>query len=175
MMAKLCCLLAIGLALLLSTPLHAAWQSAVNGRMLGKRMPPLGVQVEVGSSVDRSAGPRVLLVDFWAPWCVPCRESVPVLNRLQRDYGGQGLRVIGMAREPPHELAEFARRVPLDYPVGCDPGGRLFTQMGMRSLPYAVLVDRNGVIVWQGDPSGLSRGTIEATLAAPALGTLTRF
>lgn len=171
MMAKLFCLLAIGLALLLSTPLHAAWQNAVNGKMLGKRMPQLPVQVDAGGGVGRD----VILVEFWAPWCVPCRERVPVLNRLQRDYGRQGLHVIGMAREPPRELAEFARRVPVEYPVGCDPGGTLFAQMGLRSLPYAVLVDRNGIIVWQGDPSDLNRETIETTLEASALGTLARF
>jgi len=207
MISKLVCLLAIGLALLLSAPLHAAWQSAVNGRMLGKRMPPLYVNVNLkqgatgtglaGTSATTAAaaapaaasrasaaaataataaeGSGVVLVDFWAPWCVPCRESVPLLNRLQRDYGPRGLSVVGIAREPPAELAEFARRVPLAYPVGCDPGGALFAKFGLRSLPYAVLVDRNGIIVWQGNPANLSRRTIETTLATPALGALLRF
>ena len=172
MITRLLCMLAIGLALLLSAPLHAAWQSAVNGRMLGKRMPPLAPAL---LAAPPGAGHGVLLVDFWAPWCVPCRESVPVLNRLQHTYGARGLRVVGMAREPPAELAAFARLVPLDYPVGCDPGGTLFMALGVHSLPYAVLVDRNGIIVWQGNPSSLRAGTIETTLAAPAVGALVRF
>ncbi|WP_332879742.1 TlpA disulfide reductase family protein [Massilia sp. S19_KUP03_FR1] len=167
MISKLIGLLVIGLALLLAAPLHAAWQNAVNGRMLGKRMPPLALQADQSNAV--------VLVEFWAPWCTPCRESVPLLNRLQHDYRPRGLRVIGMAREPPAELAEFARRVPLEYPVGCDPGGALFAKLGLRSVPYAVLVDRNGIIVWQGNPASLRRETIEATLAAPAAGALMRF
>lgn len=170
MVSRLLSLLAIGLALLLSAPLHAAWQAAVNGNMLGKRMPPLAA-----GHAGAPSGQHVVLVDFWAPWCVPCRESVPVLNRLQRDYGPRGLRVIGMAREPPAELAGFTRRVPLAYPVACDSRGALFDKLGVRSLPYAVLVDRNGIVVWQGDPGNLARRTIETTLAAPALGALVRF
>lgn len=176
MIAKLLGLLLVGLALLLASPLHAAWQSAVNGSMLGKRMPALALQRAAGQMPDQAApggaGRGVLLVDFWAPWCVSCRESVPRLNELQREFGPRGLQVIGVAREPPADLAQFTRRVPLAYPVGCDPGGTLFKAMGLRSLPYAVLVDRNGIVVWQGDPARLSRDTVEATLAAPALGAL---
>lgn len=167
MVSKLIGVVLIGLALLLATPLHAAWQSAVNGSALGKRMPALVQRAD--------AGQRVVLVDFWAPWCLRCRESVPLLNRLQRDYGARGLHVIGMAREPPPELAAYARRVSLDYAVRCDQGAVLFKALGLRSLPYAVLVDRNGIVVWQGDPASLRRDTIEATLAAPALGALLRF
>jgi thiol-disulfide isomerase/thioredoxin len=176
MLSRLLSLLAIGLALLLSAPLHAAWQAAVNGNMLGKRMPPLAAGLHAGPpSGEHVVGQHVVLVDFWAPWCVPCRKSVPVLNRLQRDYGPRGLRVIGMARAPPAELAAFTRRVPLAYPIGSDPGGGLFDKLGVRSLPYAVLVDRNGIVVWQGDPGSLNRRTIETTLAAPVVGALVRF
>lgn len=168
MISRLLCVLGLGLALALSAPLHAAWQSAVNGSMLGKRMPALPMTV-VGSHGG------VVLVEFWAPWCVPCRESVPRLNALQRDYGGRGLTVVGVAHDTPDGVAEFARRVQVGYPVGSDPGGALFSQLGVRSLPYAVLVDRNGVIVWQGNPAQLGRSRIESTLAAPALGGLVRF
>jgi thiol-disulfide isomerase/thioredoxin len=181
MVSKWISLLVIGLALLLSGPLHAAWQSAVNGKMLGKRMPALALLGQAGHGgglADASgagAGTNVVLVDFWAPWCVPCHDDVPLLNRLQRDYGARGLTVIGLAREPPAELTEFARRVRLAYAVDSDPGGVVFATMALHSLPYAVLVDRNGIIVWQGDPGSLSRRTIESTLAAPAVGALMRF
>ena len=123
--------------------------------------------------MDSAGG--VVLVDFWAPHCGPCVARMPVLNVLQAAYRAQGFTVIGMAREPPDEVAEFARRARLDYATGSDPGGKLFAQLGVRSMPYAVLVDRNGIVVWQGDPSGLRRTTIETTLRAPQLGALVRF
>lgn len=178
--------LLIGLALLLSAPLHAAWQSVVNGNWLGKRMPPLALETRAvqprmlsgaadGPGVARGVGNDVTLVYFWAPWSVSCNERIPLLNALQATYRPQGLTVFGMAREPPGEVAEFARRARLDYAVGSDSGGKLFAQLGVRSMPYAVLVDRNGIVVWQGDPSGLRRATIETTLRAPQLGALVRF
>lgn len=187
-----CNLLVVVLALFLATrlaaPLHAAWQSAVTGHMLGKRLPPLALTTAVPASPRTGAAGGaggVVLLDFWAPWCAPCQERVPLLNALQADYGTQGLTVIGLERASPLEgedVLERAavgvdarQRVPFAYAVGLDPGGGLFARMGVRSLPYAVLVDRNGIVVWQGDPSRLSRATIEATLRAPRLGTLTRF
>jgi len=183
--------LVIVLAILLAAPLHAAWQSAVNGHMLGKRLSLLGLTVTVvpasprsgAASVANGAG-GVILLDFWAPGCAPCHERVPLLNALQAAYRTQGLTVIGMAREIPGpgpgedesaQGVDVPPRVPFAYAVGSDPDGGLFARMGVRTLPYAVLVDRNGIVVWQGDPLRLSRTTIEATLRAPRLGTLTRF
>lgn len=181
--------LVIVLAILLAAPLHAAWQSAVNGHMLGKRLSLLGLTHTAvpasprsgAASVANGAG-GVILLDFWAPGCAPCQERVPLLNALQAAYRTQGLTVIGMAREIPGPgEGEGAQSVPVPprvlfaYAVGSDPDGGLFARMGVRTLPYAVLVDRNGIVVWQGDPLRLSRTTIEATLRAPRLGTLTRF
>lgn len=184
---------AIGLALLLSASLHAAWHGGVNGNMLGKRMSSLVPYVAAAPAASAAGGAEavlpgqgaasvadstgdegVVLVDFWAPWCAPCQQRVPLLNALQHDYKARGLTVVGLARAPPAQLAQWARRVPLAYAVRSDPHGVLFDRMGMRSLPYAVLVDRNGIIVWQGDLSSLSRKTIETTLAMPRLG-LVRF
>lgn len=181
--------LVIVLAILLAAPLHAAWQSAVNGHMLGKRLSLLGLTHAALPASPRS-GPAsvangaggVILLDFWAPGCAPCHERVPLLNALQAAYRTQGLTVIGMAREIPGpgegegaQGVAVPPRVPFAYAVGSDPDGGLFARMGVRTLPYAVLVDRNGIVVWQGDPSRLGRTTIEATLRAPRLGTLTRF
>lgn len=189
-------LMAIGLALLLSAPLHAAWTNAVDGRMLGKRMPAstrLVQQASAGAGIGAVAVPvangnahadpgsgagassGVVLLDFWAPGCVPCRDNVAQLNRLQRDYRAHGLTVVGMARAPPVQVAALAQRELRDYRLGNDPDGVMFAQLGLDSLPSAVLVDRNGIVVWQGDPANLGRATIERTLAAPALGELLRY
>lgn len=180
--------LMIALALLLSAPLHAAWQSVRTGTLPGKRLPPLALVPEAGA-ID-----GVVLIGFSAPGCTPCQQRIPLLNTLQATYQAQGLTVIGMARAPPtkeaaHPVGQlgtqpatqpgahpgaYARHAAPGYVVRSD-GGELFAQLGVRSLPYAVLVDRNGIVAWQGDPSELSRRTLETTLAAPRLGELMRF
>lgn len=168
-------LLAIGLALLLAAPLDTAWTSTSDGRMLGKRWPALSLQASVARGAIADAGAGVVLIDFATPWCVPCHTNVPLLNRLQRDYRTRGLTVVGMARAPPAQVVERAQRERRDYQLGSDADGKLFAQLGMNRLPAAVLMDRNGIVVWQGDPATLPRNTIERTLAAPALGEVLRF
>ncbi|MDQ2823002.1 MAG: TlpA family protein disulfide reductase [Pseudomonadota bacterium] len=195
---------------MLSAPLHMAWPSAVDGKMLGKRMPALpvvfmraggvhgvvvatsgvalgtgtgtGAGTDTGTGADANAnagtgareGAGVMLVDFSAPQCVPCSRNVTLLNRLQRDYRARGLTVVGMARAPPLHTASVVWDSPRDYALGSDPDGALSAQLGTNSMRPAVLVDRNGIIVWQGDPANLGRATIERTLSAPALGELLR-
>jgi len=136
----------VALAVLLSAPLHTARQGAVNGTMLGKRMLP--------SALGRSVSDGVLLVGFWAPGCIACQAQIQELNRLQAAYRARGLTVIGLARAPPRELT---------------------AQGDGRSVPYAVLVDRNGIVVWQGEPADLHSAIIETTLDAPRLGALAQF
>jgi peroxiredoxin len=168
MVANYLILLAVGMAVLLSAPLHAAWQGAAGGTMLGKRLPALPQLV---------AQPRagVVLVDFWEPRGEHCQDNVAVLNRLQRDFHPHGLTIVGIARAPPAGVADRARCGARDYPLVTDPDGALFAQLGFGTMPSAVLVDRNGIVVWQGDPGSLSRATIEQTLAAPAVGALLRW
>jgi thiol-disulfide isomerase/thioredoxin len=90
----------------------------------------------------------VLLVNFWATWCVPCRTEIPDLIKLQRQYRNQGLRIIGITY-PPEKLSEvrrFARRLRMNYRValGTKASKSLFSPS--ESLPITVVIDRKGIV-----------------------------
>jgi len=95
--------------------------------------------------LDRWQG-RWLLLNFWAPWCPPCRKELPVLRALQQRAGARGLQVIGIAEDTPAAVRAFLETTPLDYPVllpDDDHPGLAFgnTRQG---LPYSVLIAPDG-------------------------------
>lgn len=96
---------------------------------------------------------RVLVVNFWATWCVPCRREIPAFVALQESYREQGLQFVGIALDTRGEVARFVDELALavNYPLliaAGDAGIALATDYGNRFgiLPYTVLVDRAGTI-----------------------------
>jgi thiol-disulfide isomerase/thioredoxin len=109
---------------------------------------------------------RLVLIDFWGTWCVPCLRAVPLLNSLESAYGRYGLQVVGIACErderSPSERArrvsEVVEKMKIRYKVLLaedrerDPVQRQFR---IREYPYLVLLDGEGNILWRGGSSGL--------------------
>ncbi|HSE01877.1 MAG TPA: TlpA disulfide reductase family protein [Burkholderiales bacterium] len=93
----------------------------------------------------------VLVVNYWATWCAPCREEIPVFVRLQERYGSRGLQFVGIAIDQPDKVAEFAREFRINYPLllGGVDAIELLRQVGNRAgvLPYTLVIDRKGVLV----------------------------
>jgi peroxiredoxin len=95
---------------------------------------------------------QVLLVNFWATWCKPCVDEMPMLSQLQDELGDRGFRVAGIALDDPVRAAAFAEDMGLSYPIlvgGADvvvTGRRYGNTTGM--LPYSVLIDTQGVVRW---------------------------
>lgn len=95
---------------------------------------------------------KLVVLNFWAAWCGPCREEMPLLDRTQQRLAGKGLQVVGVAVDNPAAIREFLARVPVSYPILIDDpelGKDLAGEFGnSRSvLPYTVLIDRGGRIV----------------------------
>ncbi len=94
---------------------------------------------------------KVILLNFWAAWCPPCKEEMPDFVRLQQDYGEQGFVVVGVAIDTLDAAQTFMDTVGVNYPVlmAEKRGVQLAQQYGNRlgALPYSVIIDREGRIV----------------------------
>lgn len=128
--------------LLLAFPSFAAAQAQ-------KKAPALTLRDLRGRRVSlRDYAGKVVLLNFWATWCAPCRAEVPDLIKWQRDYGGRGLQVVGVAQPPASRAAvrAFARRYHVNYPVliGTSADKALFIEG--ETLPVSVLIDREGEV-----------------------------
>ncbi|MCK5803663.1 MAG: TlpA family protein disulfide reductase [Lentisphaeria bacterium] len=108
---------------------------------------------------------KVLIVEFWATWCPPCRKSIPHLKELQEKYGEKGLVIMGLTSEARGTIVKFAKKNDMTYAVGLDKKGRLAKDFGVRGIPSAALVDRSGKVVWKGHPMRLDESQIEELLA----------
>lgn len=114
---------------------------------------------------DSSA--KVRLVDFWATWCAPCREEIPLFNTLQETYGPQGFEIIAISDEDPEMLAEFAADNAMNYISLVDDGAVSETYQ-IAGLPTAYLVNAEGRIVetfFGAKPAKILEKKIQALLA----------
>ncbi len=99
---------------------------------------------------------KVVLINFWATWCPPCRAEMPDLVKLQREYGKDGLRIIGVTF-PPEQLArvrKFTRGLRVNYPIALGTREMRAAFSPDETLPLTIIIDREGTI----------RGTIAGIL-----------
>ena len=92
---------------------------------------------------------QVVLVNFWAAWCPPCRKEVPELAKLHRQWEAKGVHVIGLALEPPNRKAEveaFVKKHNLPYPVALASQDIPALFGGVSGIPTTIVLKRNGEI-----------------------------
>jgi peroxiredoxin len=95
---------------------------------------------------------KVLVVNFWATWCEPCREEMPEFVKAQAAFGAKGLQFVGIAIDQPDKIRQFTKELKLNYPslVGGYGALELSKTLGNKimALPFTVIVDREGRIVY---------------------------
>lgn len=90
---------------------------------------------------------KVVLVDFWASWCAPCRRSFPWMNDLQQRHAAQGLVVVAVNVDQDRALANaFLREIPVSFRLEYDPAGALAEQFHVQAMPTSFLIDRRGTV-----------------------------
>ncbi len=90
---------------------------------------------------------KVVLINFWASWCGPCRQEMPVLDQLQKRYADTGFTVLGVNVEgKPGPAEQLLHRTPVSFPVLIDQGQTVSQRYQLEAMPSTVVVDRDGVI-----------------------------
>lgn len=111
---------------------------------------------------------QVLVLNFWASWCAPCREEMPDFAALRAQYRPRGVEFVGLAIDNSANVAQFLQRQPVNYPilVGEGAASNLARQLGNPSgaLPYTIVLDRDGTIVMK-HLGRLPRAALETALS----------
>ncbi len=129
-----------------SAPRHVEDQ-ATSGGLLAARFPDLeGRQHALGEWKG-----QVLVVNFWATWCAPCREEIPVFVAMEDKYKAHGLQIVGLAIDKADQVRDFAREFGINYPlliVGFE-AVEIMRPLGNTAgaLPFSVIYGRNGQAV----------------------------
>lgn len=90
---------------------------------------------------------KVILIDFWATWCPPCKKSMPFLNDLRNRRLQDGFEIIGInVDEDSEEAKQFLGNHPLDYQIAFDPSGDCPGKFEVKAMPSAYLVDKSGKV-----------------------------
>jgi thiol-disulfide isomerase/thioredoxin len=90
---------------------------------------------------------KVVLVDFWASWCGPCRQSFPWMNEMHEKYHSQGMEIIAINVDQEAALAaEFLTALPANFTVAFDPEGKTAEAFNVMGMPSAYLIDQTGKI-----------------------------
>lgn len=136
--------LALVFALLDATSVAAKEEAARSTRAASFALDGRGGTTVVLDSLDA----RVVLVDFWASWCVPCRSSFPWMNDLEKRFGQKGLEIVAINLDKERAAAEkFLTANPAAFTIAFDPTGKTAEAYRVAAMPSSFLVARDGTIL----------------------------
>jgi thiol-disulfide isomerase/thioredoxin len=112
---------------------------------------------------------QVLVCNFWATWCAPCREEIPALGRIHAKFSPKSVEILGIAVDKASNVVEFMRELKILYPVvlGDANSIELMRRLGNSSggLPFTVILDRQGRLAYR-KLGSISESELEANLAS---------
>ena len=142
--------LALAIAFFVLEPFFASQTTRPGGPegLVGESAPILALRDDRGSpvSLEQYRG-RVVLMNFWASWCPPCRAEMPDLQRLANAYAHSGIAIVGVNEgESPQRARAFADSLGIRFPIWIDAGQRYGRTYAALGLPTTVIIDRRGIV-----------------------------
>jgi thiol-disulfide isomerase/thioredoxin len=130
-------------SMVLSLLADNAWAAALK---TGEAFPDLGGFKLEGKRPDSLKG-KVVLIDFWASWCEPCKQSFPVMEELHKRYADRGLLIVAInVDENRPDMEAFLKKNAASFPVLRDPNQKLVERAGIATMPSSFLLDREGKV-----------------------------
>jgi peroxiredoxin len=116
---------------------------------VGDKAPAFRVRTDSGKTLtERDFGGKLLVLNFWAAWCVPCVQEVPSLEAFQREFGPQGVVVLGVSVDTNPELyRRFIDQFGVTFETARDPEWEIAARYGTFQLPETYIIDRSGRVV----------------------------
>ncbi len=117
--------------------------------LVGRAAPDLGNTITVQGVIDEQASKwrgNVVVLEFWASWCVSCKALAPDLARWHRSWASRGLKLIGIASDQPALAHEATKSWAIPYPVVADPAEQSAAGYAVSAFPTLVVIDRAGVV-----------------------------
>jgi thiol-disulfide isomerase/thioredoxin len=150
--------------------LNTEWPSTTTKKTLyakqdlrGKAAPKIEVAEWLTGAAPNTKG-KVILLDFWATWCPPCRETIPELNAIAAKCP-KDVVVIGVSAEKAETVRAFMKKTKMAYSVAVDPSGKMDKQVGVQGIPHVLVISPDGIVRWQGFPLDDTERLTEATVA----------
>jgi len=137
---------------------------------VGDPAPKLRLETLIGAPPGASATwaafrGNVVVVEFWATWCSPCREAIPHLNELAVRFKGKPVRFLSISDEKEWKVRNFLSVHPIDGWIGLDPTNGFYKSFGFETIPQTVVIDRNGKVAALLQPSGLTEDLLNRVQA----------
>ncbi len=128
--------------------------------LVNKPAPQLTLDTMSGGKLDLASlkSKNIVVLDFWATWCPPCRAALPILAEVTKSYESKGVKFFAIdLREDPSKVSDFLKKQGLDVNVALDRDGRAAHEYGVEGIPQSVIIGKDGIVrvVHQGFNSNL--------------------
>lgn len=135
--------------------------------LLGRPAPQVALQTDDGLPISlASLRGRPVIVNFWASWCIPCKQEFPLFVAARQQYAAEGLEILGVVyKDTPDAARTFMNAEHAAWPMLIDPSGKVAAAYGVQLVPQSYFVDRAGIVRWVSFGSPLTGQALDDILS----------